>query len=234
MKRILLFTTAAAALAFSLLPIAPATAAPATLQVLSPVLLKMEQAGRNLKTLRAGISRLKRDTTLGATDKASGTLYYKAGSEGTERVLIEDTEPMRQIMAVVGDKVTIYQPRINQAFVTTRKAAAGKNRALAFLGIGYGQAGAQLRDKYDVTVVGPDTVAGRETTLLALKPKQQDGPVMGLQVWVDNTTWLPVQYVIGEKGARTTVTLSSMQPNVKLDDNKFEVSLPKGTQIVEG
>jgi outer membrane lipoprotein-sorting protein len=230
MKRAIYSLTAAAVFALFSFPAVPA--APA--QVLSPVLLKMEQAGRNLKTLQAGISRQKRDMTLGATDKAVGTLYYKAGAEGTERVLIEDTEPTRQIMAVVGDKVTIYQPRINQAFVTTRRAAAGKNRSLAFLGVGYGQAGAQLRDKYDVTVIGPDTVAGRETTLLALKPKQAEGAIMGMQVWVDNTTWLPVQYVIGEKGARTTVTLSAMQPNVKLDDSKFEVSLPKGTQIVEG
>src|SRR6185503_15309748 len=96
-------------------------AAPAGAQMLAPVLTKMEAAGRQLKTLQAAMSQLKHDTTLGFDETSTGTIYYKAGAAGSERVLIEYTQPTPQSVSVIGSKVVIYQPQINQAFVTTRQ-----------------------------------------------------------------------------------------------------------------
>jgi outer membrane lipoprotein-sorting protein len=180
------------------------------------------------------MNQLKHDMTLGYKEESTGTIYYKAGPEGSERVLIEYTAPTPQTVSVIGSKVVIYQPQINQAFVTTRQAQAGKNRSLAVVGMGYGQAGAALRDRYDVTLLGPDKVNGLETTLLALKPKQSENGIVAIQLWVDNVTWLPVKYVVQEKGAKTTTTLSGVKKDLKLDDSRFEIKLPKGTKVVEG
>jgi len=237
MKRALLGITAAAAIALT--QVANPTpqvkaASPAPTQVLPSVLNQMEQAARSLTSLQAGITQVKRDKTLDATDKSAGTLFYKKGAPGQERILLEYTAPAQQTIAIVGDKVTIYQPFINQVMETTRQAQAGKNKELGFLGLGYGQAAQQLRDKYVVTLLGSEPINGKPATLLALKPKVEEHGIKQIQVWVDNATWLPVQYVLLERGAEMTVSLSGMKPNVKLDDSKFQIKVPSGVQVVKG
>ncbi len=236
MKRALLSLTAAAALAVTqAVAVTPQVeaASPAPAQVLPSVLSHMEQAAKSLSTLQAGISQLKRDTTLDYTENSVGTLLYKKGAPGQERVLLQYTKP-NQTISVIGDKVVVFQPQINQAFETTRNAAAGKNKSLGFLGLGYGQAAAQLREKYVVTPVGDEVINGKKTTLIDLRPRVPENGIVRVQVWVDNATWLPVQYLLKEKGAETTVSLSAMKPNVSLDDSRFEIKLPGNVQIVKG
>lgn len=235
MKRALLSLAAAGAIALSqAAAVTPQVEAAAPVQMLPSVLNQMERAGKSLQTLEAGIKQVKRDTMLDATDKSTGTFYYKKGAPGQERILLEYVEPARQTIAIVGDRVTIYQAFANQVLETTRQAQAGKNKSLNFLGLGYGQAAQQFREKYTITLVGADTIDGRQTTLLDLKPKTAEHGIKRISVWVDNATWLPVQYVLKESGAETTVSLSSMKPNVKLDDSKFEIKVPSGVQRMQG
>lgn len=218
--------TAAAAFAVT------STAVPA--QVMSPVLVKMEQAGRNLKSLQAGIAQEKMDRTLGVKESSTGSFFYKASTPGNERVLLEYTSPIPETVSVVGDKVSIYQPKINQLFVTTRKASANKNRSLNFIGLGYSEAASQLRERYDITILGETDINGRRATQIQLDPKNKAEGVQALMIWVDHQTWLPIQYFVQEKGSKTTITLSSMKPNVPIPDEKFEIDVPKNAKIVRG
>ena len=203
-------------------------------QMMSPVLTKMEQAGKNLKTLQAGISQQKIDRTLGVPENSTGTLFYKAAAAGNERVLLQYTSPIPETVSVVGDKVTIFQPKINQVFVTTRKASANKNRSLGFLGLGYSDAAAQLRDKYTITVLGDTPIDGKATTHIQLDPKDKSEGVLGIQIWVAHDTWLPVKYFVVEKAAKTTISLSGMKTNQDLPDSKFEIPVPKDAKVVQG
>ena len=236
MTKVLAKITAAAALAAALClaGVAPAAKAAAAAQMMAPVLAKMEQAGRQLKTLQAGIAQKKVDRTLGVTENSAGTLLYKAAPEGSERVLLQYTEPFPETVSVIGDKVSIYQPKLNQVFVTSRKAGANKNREIGFLGLSYGDAAQQLRDRYDVTVLGEDLVNGKPATQIALKPKNPNDSIEGLQLWIDQSTWLPVKYFIQEKGAKTTITLSSVKKDVDLPDKRFEIVVPAGAQVIKG
>ena len=213
---------------------APVAGTSATAQVMPQVLTKMEQAGRDLKTLQAAITQVKDDRTLGIKEESSGTFFYKAGGPGNERVLLQYTQPSVQTVSVVGDKVVMYRPDLKQVFVTTRKAGAGKNKSLNFLGLGYGDAAAQLRDKYTITILGNDKVNGQVATQIVLDPKDKSDGVQAIMLWVDNATWLPVQYFIQEKGSKTTITLSGMKPNLDLKDERFTISYPRDTQVVQG
>lgn len=229
MRKILMLVAIAAVLTGAA---ASPQAAPA--QMMSPVLAKMEQAGRDLKTLQAGISQEKIDRTLGVKENSTGTLWYKAAEEGKERILLQYTAPIPETVSVVGDKVVIYQPKLNQVFITSRKATAGKNRSLGFVGLAYSDAASQLRDKYAVTILGDTTVDGRKVTQIQLDPKDKSDGVQGIQLWVDQQTWLPVKYFIQEKSARTTIVLSGMKPNVKIDDDRFQIDYPKSAKVVQG
>jgi outer membrane lipoprotein-sorting protein len=235
MRRGIIALTAAAAFVLStgtLPAISSAAAAPA--QVISPVLVKMEKAGRDLKSLQAGIAQQKVDRTLGVKENSVGTFFYKAAGAGNERVLLNYTEPFPETVSVIGDKVSIYQPKINQLFVTSRKASANKNRSLGFLGLAYSDAASQLRERYDITVLGDDPVEGRMATQIQLDPKSKSEGVQSLMIWVDHQTWLPAKYFVLEKGSKTTITLSAMKPNVPLSDDKFEIAVPKDAKVVKG
>jgi outer membrane lipoprotein-sorting protein len=234
MKRISILTTAIVTLAIATaLPLrASAVAGDAEL---NRILAKMEAAGKSIKSFQANIQQEKYDKTIASTDRSSGTILYKAGTPGNERVLLDYVKPAPQTISVVGDKVTIYQPKISQAYVTTRQKQATKNTSLSFLTVGYNQAGSQLRERYVITLLGPETVGSFNTTLLQFKPKQPtaNGP-RNIQVWVDNNTGLPVKYVLFQENEKTTVTLSNVQTNLNLPDSKFDIKLPSGVRTVEG
>jgi outer membrane lipoprotein-sorting protein len=231
--RKLLALTAAAAFAFSANAV-PTVSGAAPAQVMSPVLMKMEQAGRNLKSLQAGVDQLKVDRTLGVKESSTGTLFYKTAGPGNERVLLEYTSPIPETVSVVGDKVSIYQPKINQLYVTSRKAGASKNRSISFIGLGYSEAASQLRERYDITILGDQEVNGRNATQIQLDPKNKADGVQSLMIWVDHETWLPVKYYVMEKGSKTTITLTAMKPNVPIADDTFEISTPKNVKVVQG
>jgi outer membrane lipoprotein-sorting protein len=211
---------------------------PAVAQTSDPkanaIIQKMETAGRGIKSLQANIVQEKYDKNLGETERSEGTLYFKAGAEGQEKVLLDFTKPVKESVSVIGDRVLIYQPATNQAFKTTRAKGAQKNSSLGFLGLGYQQAGSQLRDRFLVTYLSDETVAGRNASILDLKPKGQEN-FTKMMVWVDAQTGMPIQYVIfGKDNSRTTVTLSNVRNGVKLDDGRFEIKIPSGTNVSEG
>jgi outer membrane lipoprotein-sorting protein len=136
---------------------------------------------------------------------------------------------------VIGDKVVIYQPRINQAYRTTRQKQAAKNGSLSFMTLGYNQAGAQLRERYHITLLGPETAEPLGTTVLELKPKQPTATdPRKIQVWVDDRSGLPVQYYLLDASGWTRVTLSGIQTNPNLPDSRFDIKVPGNVRWVEG
>jgi len=207
---------------------------PAEAQVMPPVLLKLEQAGKNLKSLQAGITQQKQDRVLGVKENSTGSLLYKAGAAGTERVLLTYTSPIPETVSVIGEKVSIYQPKLNQLFVTSRKAGVNKNRSLGFLGLAYADAAQQLRDRYTITLLGDDMVNGQMATQIQLDPKDTSDGIQGIILWIDHKTWLPVKYFVTEKSSKTTITLTALQPNVTLGEEKFVISVPKDVKVVNG
>lgn len=234
MTRAIMVTTALAM--FALAAIAPthASAAPQNAE-LDRILAKMESAGKGIKSFQANVDQAKYDKTIASTDKSVGTIYYKGGTPGNERILLDYTKPVPQTISVIGDKVVIYQPKIKQAYVTTRQRQSSRNASLSFLTVGYNQAGAQLRERYDITLLGPETVGSYSTNVLQLKAKQPAANApRSIQVWVDNATGLPVKYVTFQENERTTVTLSNVQTNLNLPDSKFEINIPGDVRTVEG
>jgi len=234
MTRALIVTAVLAVFALAAVTPIAASAAPQNAE-LDRILKKMETAGRGLKSFQANVNQEKYDKTIASTDRSVGTIYYRGGSTGSERILLDYTKPVPQTISVKGDEVTIYQPKIKQVYVTTRQRQAGRNASLSFLTVGYNQAGAQLREKYDITLLGPETVGSYSTTLLQLKAKQPaaNSP-RSIQVWVDNATGLPVKYVTFQENERTTVTLSNVQTIPTLPDSRFDISIPGDVRRVEG
>ncbi|WP_151192007.1 LolA family protein [Desulfotomaculum copahuensis] len=96
--------------------------------------------------------------------------------------------------------------------------------------------GFDLRDEarraiqYPHTVIGPETVAGRQTTKIKISPP--GGRTYYL--WIDNQTSLPIQLQTAMQNAlQTTYTFVSFEPDTRIDPQIFAYRLPEGYKLVE-
>jgi len=206
--------------------------AEATPQILPGLLNKMEKAHLELKSLKAEIVQQKTNAQIGVTDTEYGVMLYKpAAGKGKGKLRIDYTRPSKDIVAVVGENVTFYQPRINQAFKgVVSKLAKGK---------GYGQLVGldgsirSLAGSYNIEFVRDESINGQPTTVLHLTPKA-GGQFAAIDLWVNQQNSLPVQWKMIERNKDyTIVTLKNMQLNANIADTAFAVNIPGGTKVVD-
>ncbi len=202
-------------------------------QLLTGILSKMQTAHRSLRSMRASMVQQRKNPQIGSTETDYGTLIYKPGARGKSKLRIDYTRPDQKSVAVVGESLVFYQPRINQALKTTlSKAAKGKTSSYSAL-VGIDGSLETLTRDYNVEYVKDELVNGKATTRLQLTPKGGSS-FSRIDLWVSNDFWLPVQYQMFERnGDNTLVKFSGMEINPNLADAAFNVNLPAGTKIVD-
>lgn len=202
----------------------------ATPQILPGILNKMEKAHLDLRSLKAEIVQQKTNAQIGVTDTEYGVMLYKPGA-GKGKLRIDYTRPSKDTIAVVGENVTFYQPRINQAFKgVISKLAKGK---------GYGQLVGldgslkSLAVNYNIEFLRDESINGLPTTVLHLTPKS-GGQFAAIDLWVNQQNSLPVQWKMIERNKDyTIITLKNMQLNANIADTAFAVNIPGGTKVVD-
>jgi outer membrane lipoprotein-sorting protein len=209
------------------------TQAKAATQLLTGVLSKMQAAHRSLRSMRAAMVQQRRNPQIGSTDTDYGTLIYKPGGKGKSKLRIDYTRPDQKSVAVIGEHLTFYEPRINQVLKTTiSKAAKGKTSSYSAL-VGLDSSLESLTKDYHVEYVKDELVNGKPATRLQLIPKA-GGTFSKIDLWVSNEFWLPVQYQMFERnGDSTLVKFTGLEINPNLADSLFNVNIPSGTKVVD-
>ena len=202
-------------------------------QLLTGVLSKMQAAHRNLRSMRAGMAQVRHNPQIGSTETDYGTLIYKPGTKGKSKLRIDYTRPDQKSVAVLGENLVFYQPRINQVLKTTlSKAAKGKTSSYSAL-VGLDGSLESLTRDYNVDYVKDELVNGETATRLQLIPKVS-GTFSRIELWVSNKSWLPVQYQMFERnGDSTVVKFTGMEINPTIADAAFNVNIPSGTKVVD-
>lgn len=202
-------------------------------QLLTGVLSKMQAAHRNLRSMRAGMAQVRHNPQIGSTETDYGTLIYKPGAKGKSKLRIDYTRPDQKSVAVLGENLVFYQPRINQVLKTTlSKAAKGKTSSYSAL-VGLDGSLETLTRDYNVDYVKDELVNGETATRLQLIPKVS-GTFSRIDLWVSNKSWLPVQYQMFERnGDSTLVKFTGMEVNPTIADAAFNVNIPSGTKVVD-
>ena len=206
-------------------------------QLLPGILNKMERAHQEMKSLRAELTQEKTNAQIGVTDTEVGSLRYKpAVGKGKGKLRIDYTRPSRDTIAVVGDQVVYYQPRINQVFKSTiAKATKGGNARMGGYTqlIGLDGSLKSLAANYQIEFIKDETVQGQMTSLLRLTPKTK-GQFVSIDLWVNQQSWMPAQWkMIERNGDYTIVSLRNMQLNTTISDAEFSVAIPGGTKVVD-
>jgi outer membrane lipoprotein-sorting protein len=202
-------------------------------QLLTGILNKMERAHQEMKSLKAEMIQQKTNSQIGITDTEYGSILYKpAEGKSKGKLRIDYIKPTKDIIALVGENFTYYQPRINQAFKSTL-AKASKGKAGNYVSLfGLDSSLKSLVNTYNIDYLKDEEIDGQPATVLRLIPKS-NGQVASVDIWVLQNG-LPSQWKVVERnGDHTIFTLKNLQLNGNIPDSAFNVNIPNGTKIVD-
>ena len=200
--------------------------------LVSSVLSRMEKNRATLKSLRAGISMVKYNSQLGVEDKYAGVVIYLPGEGRQASVRIDWSQPRREVLSVNNNKYTIFRPALNVAYTgDSRRMKDNKAGGLMeMMNMSRGQLEARFEPVKDVR---EETLWGGIGTIhLTLVPKGNAGYKYA-EVWIDSAG-MPVQTKIVEKNDdSTTMRLTNLEKNQKLNPSDFDVKLDSNVKIVK-
>lgn len=199
---------------------------------LDEILAKMEQAARSIKTIEADMRQEKRDMQIGGKEVYAGKILFLHAGKNTDKIRIDYSIPLGQVVVVDGNKITLYQPAIKQVMLTTRQAQASQNQEFSFIATPY-KSVPELKSQYNIAYNGDEQVASASTAKLELTPKGASS-AKKLTLWVDQSSWVPIKYqVIETNNNVTTFTLTNIKINSGSKGDSFKVSWPPGTKVVQ-
>jgi len=216
---------------FTLTIVSPTTAHSQGAGLVSSVLSRMEKNRQTLKTLRASISMEKYNSQLKDSDMFQGVVIYVPGQGRQASVRIDWSRPRREILAVNNGKYTIYRPTLKVVY--TGNSNSKTNKAGGILEMMY-MSRQQLEARFQpVNDVREETLWGGISTIhLTLVPKGNAG-FKYAEIWIDQYG-MPVQTKVVEKNDdSTTMRLTSLEKNVKINSDDFNIKFDSDVKVVK-
>ena len=220
------------AMAGSLLfPTAGILASQQTSWTLDNVLKQMDAQAADFHSLTADLERTKVTVVVNDKSTESGRILVRRD----DKMRIELTQPDERTILRDGDNFYIYNPKIRRV----EEYNLGKKKSVVdqFLLLGFGTSGKSLKESYTITLQGEETLDGRKVILLDLIPRTEEvkQQLSKIQLWLDESSWLPVQQQFFETGSGDyfIIRYKNMARNVKISDNEFKPHWPHGTTKIQ-
>jgi outer membrane lipoprotein-sorting protein len=207
---------------------AAAQAAQATTEA---VLATMDKSASDFRSLTADLENTKYTDVVKDTSVEKGHIYVRKDS----KMRIEITEPDPRTILRAGDSLFVYTPKIKRV----EEFDLGKNRAMVdqYVLLGFGTRSEALKRSYDVKLTGEEQLDGKKTYLLELTPKSDDvkHQITKIQMWIDSSSWLPVQQKFFETAPGDFIQFhyTNMMKNLKIPDSRFKQDWPKDVNHVK-
>lgn len=180
------------------------------------ILKSLEDAGRSLRTMRASFVETKLTLVLDEKTEARGQVLMQIPG----RFRYDYKLPQESAMVIKDGQFARYFPKSKQVF---RGAAKGE----ADLLVGFGPGASGLGKKYEVSLVGEESVGPTAAYVLDLKPRQP-GLFTGIRLWIDKARNIPVQTRLTEPtGDHTTIRFDAVVVNGPVASDAFDLKLPK-------
>ncbi|HEY0173277.1 MAG TPA: outer-membrane lipoprotein carrier protein LolA [Pyrinomonadaceae bacterium] len=218
------------------LSVAPPAAQAQGPGMISSILNKMDRNRRTLGSLRAALHMQKYNAQLRMSEDQFGDVQYVAAKGRDANVRVDWRRPVVEHLAVSGGQYTLYRPRLGQAYQgATKTAGSSKGKAGGVIGLALNMSGSQAKNQFNVELVGEGELykGSPHVWWLKLTPRGR-AEFQFAEIWVTDDG-MPIQTRVTEKnGDATTVRLTNVQRNARIDGNPFEIQLPAGTKIVRG
>jgi outer membrane lipoprotein-sorting protein len=203
-----------------------------TAATLEEILARMESAGKQVTSFSANISQKKWTAVLKEFDRGEkGGLWYLRPKAGQAYLRKDITSPENNILVIADGEAVFYEPKIKQA----RKYQLGANKDKAeFLVLGFGTTARSLTETYNIRLLGEESIDGRKTHMLELKPKSLKAAAYFSEIvlWVADQIGLPIQQKLVEpNGDYMLIKFEGLKLNPGINKNKFKLSLPSGVLV---
>ena len=194
------------------------------------VLQMMDKSAADFRSLTANVEHVKYTEVVKDTSTETGQIFVRRD----QKMRIEFAKPDPRTILRLGDSLFIYTPKINRV----EEYDLGKNRATVdqYLSLGFGTKSQLVRKNYDVALTGEEEIDHRNTFLLELTPKSDDvrKQITKVRMWIDNSSWLPLQQQFFEAGSGDYLLIkySNTMKNLKIPDSRFKQDWPKNAARV--
>ncbi len=189
---------------------------------------RMDAHNKTLTTLRSKVTMVKASPQVGTSDSTIGVVTYAKGKGKKPYVRVDWQRPEESLLVKDG-KYLIYRPQLAQAITgSSDSAPKGGSSPFEFMNMSK----AELDANYEIALLSENATlsSGVKTFHLQMTPKTKTS-YKSAEIWVD-VDGMPQQTKIIEKNNdTTTVLLSNLEKNVKLESSNFTITMPKGVQI---
>lgn len=221
-----------------ILPLLLTFVAQATLAAadLPSVLAEMNSAAAQYKGMTAKIRSVKYTKLVDDSNVETGEIWVQRDAKGQVALRISITDPSRKQVRVEKNTVEIYTEGINQ--IDEYDLKSKREQLEEALLIGFGAAGDYLQERYDIEMVGDETLQDEATVKLMLTPKDPAAKAKGqtIEMWVSTKSWQPVQQKINESDGDYQLYYygdATINPGIKPADLKFEFAPGKKPKRVK-
>lgn len=195
------------------------------------VLGMMDRSAQDFHTLTADIEHVKYTAVVKDTSTETGHIFVRKD----EKMRIEFVNPDPRTILRLGESLFLFNPKINRV----EEYDLGKNKALVdqYVRLGFGTREDDLKKSYLVSVVGEEELDKKKTVVLELTPKSEQvrNQILKIQMWVDESSWLPIQQKFFEAGSGDYFLFHyiNAMKNLKIADAKFKQDWPKNVTRVK-
>ena len=195
------------------------------------VLNRMDRSASDFRSLTADIEHIKYTDVVKDTSTETGQIFVRRD----QKMRIDFTKPDPRVILRTGDSLFVYTPKINRV----EEYNLGKNRSLVdqYVLLGFGTKSQNMQRSYDIELTGEEEIDQHKAFLLTLTPKSEDvrKQITKIQMWIDSSSWLPIQQKFFEAGSGDYFLskYSNMMKNLKISDSKFKPDWPKNATRVK-
>lgn len=198
---------------------------------LETVLKQMDTQAADFHSLSANLERTKVTVVVNDKSTESGRILVRRD----DKMRIDLTQPDYRTILRDGDNFYLYNPKIRRV----EEYNLGKKKSLVdqFLLLGLGTSGKSLVESYTITLKGEETLDNRKVLLLELLPKTDEvkRQLSKIQLWLDESSWLPAQQQFFETGSGDyfIIRYKNIVRNMRIPDIEFKPHWPRGTAKVQ-
>ena len=199
--------------------------------VINEILRRMDAHNKKIQSLKADLTMAKFDAGLQQPDKPKiGSTKYLPKSKLTNKMIyarVDWTKPVEEQLSVIGDNFTTYEPRL-QRVMKGSKSSKGQGGSkvgsvLSFMTMSR----AELKANYTVIYIGEEQIIGGTNTWhLQLTPIGA-ASYKSADLWVDKDGMPRQSKVTEQNNDTTTLLLTNIEKNIKIDPKIFELTYPK-------
>jgi len=200
---------------------------------LATVLAKMNQSSNGFKSAQGDFEFQSYQKLTDDTETQKGRIYFLRKKDGVDAAFDIGGPAPKQVVYKDG-KLQVYEKKINQ--VTERAVGKNKSDVEAFLSLGFGASGDDLKADYDIKMDGWETVDGVKAAKLDLTPKKEkvQQTYNRIILWIDpDKDVLLKQQFFEHSGDYRVAHYTNMKLNEKIQNDVFRLKTNGDTKTIK-